>query len=254
MTIFRVEKDRNYMVLNRTVLNDTRLSWKAKGIMAYLLSMPDDWKFYIEELVSHSTEGEKAFRTGFKELEKYGYVKRFPVREDGKITSWDTVVYETPLLGEKGDIQKDGLLSTDNKLSTEELSTENITVHPSQDSLKEKRLTSNNAIKLFQQLYRDKYNVNYTVSNYGREGKLIKDKVITPYPDLTAEIITIGVNKYEELFKTAKYPRPTIAMFSWAVNQIIAVVEQEKELTDTIAAIDEDEIEREMLERLARLK
>jgi hypothetical protein len=42
-------------------------------------------------------------------------------------------------------------------------------------------------------------------------------------------------------------------MFSWAVNQIIPVIEEEKNLTDEIAAIDEDAIEKEMLEKLARL-
>jgi hypothetical protein len=73
------------------------------------------------------------------------------------------------------------------------------------------------------------------------------------FPDIAEDIITIGVQKYEEMFKSAKYPRPTIAMFSWAVNQIVAVIEEENKLTDEIAAIDEDAIEKEMLEKLARL-
>lgn len=130
MSIYRVQKNKNYVTMNRTALNDKRLSWKAKGIMAYMLSMPDDWVFYIEELTKHSTDGEKAFRTGFKELKDNGYVQRQPIRDGKKIVGWDTVVHEVPqtldntLLAdfvhvEKVDVQKEGLLSTDFKLSTD---------------------------------------------------------------------------------------------------------------------------------------
>ena len=36
------EKDSNYSVINNTGLKDERLSWKAKGILAYALTLPDD--------------------------------------------------------------------------------------------------------------------------------------------------------------------------------------------------------------------
>ena len=82
--------------MDKTFLNDTRLSWKAKGILAYMLSMPDDWTFYLNELVKHSTDGESSFRSGFNELKKYGYVRRErQKREDGTF-KWETVVYERP--------------------------------------------------------------------------------------------------------------------------------------------------------------
>jgi DnaD/phage-associated family protein len=96
MSIFRVEKNRNYTVISKTAIHDKRLSWKAKGIIAYMLSLPDDWKFYIEELVTHSTDGEASFRSGLKELKDCGYVRRFPIREGSRIKSWETVIYEIP--------------------------------------------------------------------------------------------------------------------------------------------------------------
>jgi hypothetical protein len=131
MSILRVEKNGNYVVMNRTALNDKKLSWKAKGIMAYMLSMPDDWVFYMNELTSHSTDGEKAFRSGLKELKDFGYVRRQPVRENNKIVGWETIVSEIPsqtldntLLAdfvhvENVQVQKDVLLSTEKKLSTD---------------------------------------------------------------------------------------------------------------------------------------
>lgn len=140
MGIYRVEKNKNYTVMNRTALNDSKLSWKAKGIIAYMLSMPDDWKFYIDELVKHSTDGKSSFRSGFNELVQCGYVKRFPIREgEGRgIKEWETVIYEVPqenvLLTDFLEVENQEvdflevenrtLLSTDLLLSTEELNTD----------------------------------------------------------------------------------------------------------------------------------
>ncbi len=138
MSIIRVEKNANYVVMNRTALNDDELTWKAKGIIAYMLSMPDDWTFYIEELIKHSKDGEASFRSGFQELKDRGYVKRYPIRdENNKITKWETVVSELPheekphlenphvenLDVEKPQVENQGLLNTD-ELSTDEPSTD----------------------------------------------------------------------------------------------------------------------------------
>ncbi|WP_342550491.1 DnaD domain protein [Lysinibacillus sp. FSL M8-0216] len=97
MGIIRVAKNSNYVVMNRTALNDNRLSWKAKGIMAYMLSMPDDWVFYMDELMTHSTDGKASFRAGFNELKQCGYIERKPIREGQRIKEWETIVHEVPI-------------------------------------------------------------------------------------------------------------------------------------------------------------
>ncbi|SOC06352.1 uncharacterized phage protein (TIGR02220 family) [Ureibacillus xyleni] len=129
--IIRAEKKQEYTVLDRGFLNDARLSWKAKGILAYMLSMPDDWFFYIDELKKHASDGDKSFRSGFNELKSYGYVKRFPVYVDKRIAKWETIVYEVPQNVQVGnqnpssiDLDNEGLLNTDFKLNTELLNTD----------------------------------------------------------------------------------------------------------------------------------
>ena len=95
MATFRVNKDKNYTTINNTGLKDKRLSWKAKGILAYILTLPDDWVFYREELSKHAKDGLDSLRAGMKELKEYGYLKRFPVRDDNnKIIKWETIIYE----------------------------------------------------------------------------------------------------------------------------------------------------------------
>ncbi|PEB56221.1 DNA-binding protein [Bacillus pseudomycoides] len=97
MGIFRVKKDNNYSVINNTGLKDERLSWKAKGILAYILTLPDDWVFYREELSSHAKDGIDSLKAGMKELKEYGYLKRFPIRdEQNRIVRWETVIHEIP--------------------------------------------------------------------------------------------------------------------------------------------------------------
>lgn len=97
--IFRTIKDKNnpYVIMNKTGLEDKRLSWKAKGILGYLLGQPDDWQIRMSHLVKQSTDGELSLKKGIQELKKYGYVVRVAVRSDGKIDRWETWVNEIPL-------------------------------------------------------------------------------------------------------------------------------------------------------------
>jgi len=103
-TIIRVakNKDNPYVMMNKTGLNDSRLSFKAKGILAYLLSKPDNWKVMVVDLIKVSTDGQRAIYSGLKELETYGYMKRKRVyridENTGRnvIDRWEMIVYETP--------------------------------------------------------------------------------------------------------------------------------------------------------------
>ncbi|MNW43604.1 hypothetical protein D3C74_208090 [compost metagenome] len=64
-----------------------------------MLSKPDNFRFYLDELVKHTTEKKDSIRTGMKELEQLGYVHRYPVKnERGKIMSWELDIYESPSL------------------------------------------------------------------------------------------------------------------------------------------------------------
>lgn len=98
MSTFRVKKEKNpFVMIDKTSLKDERLSWKAKGLLAYLLSLPDDWKIYEAEITGHSTDGIKSTRSGIQELIKYGYIVRVQLRgEKGKFGGYEYEVYEKP--------------------------------------------------------------------------------------------------------------------------------------------------------------
>lgn len=59
--------------IDNAVLQDKRLSFRARGVLAYVLSQPPDWDHSAERLAEASTEGEKAVISALKELEALGY-------------------------------------------------------------------------------------------------------------------------------------------------------------------------------------
>jgi hypothetical protein len=96
MSIFRVQKSKNYSVISNTFIFDDKLSWKAKGIMTYFLARPDDWEFYMIEVAKNATDGKDSLRKGIKELEEAGYIERTGKRTGGQFKGYEYNVYETP--------------------------------------------------------------------------------------------------------------------------------------------------------------
>lgn len=67
-------------------LDEPRLSWRAKGLMAYLLGKPPGWKVRVTDLRKHAKEGRDAIRSALQELRNLGYGELVRVRDKGKIT------------------------------------------------------------------------------------------------------------------------------------------------------------------------
>lgn len=96
----KVEKMKRsgFTIINNGVLNDTQLSWKAKGLFAYLWSQSDSWDFYEVEVLKHSTDGRASLRAGLKELEEHGYLKRYRNRDDkGILRESKWILSEQPM-------------------------------------------------------------------------------------------------------------------------------------------------------------
>lgn len=96
--IVRVQKDKSnpYVMINKLFLENPDMSWKAKGLLTYLLSKPDNWVVILEHLYKQSPDGEKSVRSGFNELKNHNHLMRFPVYKGNKIVHWETVIFETP--------------------------------------------------------------------------------------------------------------------------------------------------------------
>lgn len=96
MSIIRLAERRRYAVIANDALNDPNLSFRARGILAWLLSKPDDWNVRREDIALAGKEGESAIRTALAELAEHGYLRRNRMRlPSGQIVT-ETVVYEAP--------------------------------------------------------------------------------------------------------------------------------------------------------------
>ena len=99
MSIVRTEKgEYPYSTICNICIDDARLSFKAKGILVYLLSKPDNWIVRVEDLAKRSREKKPAIQTGLQELKECGYASLETLRnERGHVTGKEWVVREKPI-------------------------------------------------------------------------------------------------------------------------------------------------------------
>lgn len=121
-TIFRVEKnaDNPFVMIDRRVIENPKLSWKAKGLLAYLLSRPDNWVVRFGDLAKRAPDGGHTVRAAMKELKTAGHVKVVAERENGRVKQWTYTVFESPISPdvdfqqvEKQDVENRTLNDTD---------------------------------------------------------------------------------------------------------------------------------------------
>lgn len=90
--------DRFAMIAN-AALEDESLTWRARGVLAYLLSRPEGWSTSAERLAGQSPkgkEGRDSMRAVLKELEDAGYLVREKVQDERGRWSTGMVVYDFP--------------------------------------------------------------------------------------------------------------------------------------------------------------
>ncbi|QCQ93896.1 replication protein [Rhodococcus sp. SGAir0479] len=88
----------HFTTISNAVMNDDRLSFRARGVLMWLLSKPTDWRTRSVAIAAQSPrEGREAIRTAMRELEEFGYLVRERVR-DGETGQFAIVqiIHEVP--------------------------------------------------------------------------------------------------------------------------------------------------------------
>jgi hypothetical protein len=99
MQIHRSRHARGFTVLPNTLLQDRRLSYTARGLLADLLSRPDGWREDGRHMADTSPQGRLTVAKALRELTKFGYYRVERVRRpDGTFVS-ETHVYDSPQVG-----------------------------------------------------------------------------------------------------------------------------------------------------------
>jgi hypothetical protein len=123
MSVFRINKTKNYTIMSNYHLQNKNLSYKAKGLLSYMLSIPEDWDYSINGLVSVSKEGSKAIRSILTELKENGYLIVEKNQNEKGQYDYDYQIYETPHTP-KGDMDigdtENGIQKNTNKQNTKD--------------------------------------------------------------------------------------------------------------------------------------
>ena len=67
----KIKKTKYYTMISNFVLNDLRLTWRAKGLWAFMMSLPDDWDYSVRGLATRAKDGRDSVTSGLNELKKY---------------------------------------------------------------------------------------------------------------------------------------------------------------------------------------
>ena len=96
MSIVRVRKDARYFTASNEPFIDKRLSWEARGVIAYLLTKPDNWEIRMEDLAKQGPAKLHKLRRMLSEARLYGYMNRIRKTLPDGTFDWITEVFESP--------------------------------------------------------------------------------------------------------------------------------------------------------------
>lgn len=91
----------DFTIVRNAVIRDEHLSFRARGVLLYLLSMPGDWETSSDRIADAGKEGRDAIRRALRELIDVGYVTR--EKEQNAAGQWVThyTVRDRPWLNPK---------------------------------------------------------------------------------------------------------------------------------------------------------
>lgn len=127
MSVVRIKKRENpYVQIDKRCLEDKRLSWRAKGILAYLLSKPDGWNVIVKDIWHSGREGRNAVQDCLAELQKFGYAELVTKQsENGVFAGSEWVITEEPKTGFSDDSDKPEIGKPTNRKSGSRLHSNN---------------------------------------------------------------------------------------------------------------------------------
>ena len=93
--IHRADHTDNYMVISNRIARDERLTFEARGLLVFMLSMSDDWNFSIKGLVNQTGMKRSVILRIVKELRDCGYILiKQETKKDGKFAAKTWELYE----------------------------------------------------------------------------------------------------------------------------------------------------------------
>ena len=102
MAQFKLRCEKDFMAIHNNIFKDKTISLKAKGLLAFMMSVPPDWDYSLVGLAACNKDGLVSVRSALQELEDNFYVKLTKVRnEKGQIVDMQYDVSDEPVFGNR---------------------------------------------------------------------------------------------------------------------------------------------------------
>lgn len=97
MTIIRNIYNNNYTVVPNSMANDESISWRARGMLLYIITKPESWNINTRDLVNKGDLGRDGVLSVLKELKEAGYIRLKQIREKGRIVRNEYICSAEPV-------------------------------------------------------------------------------------------------------------------------------------------------------------
>ena len=95
--IHRADHKKNYLLVNNDTIRDSRLSFEARGLLVFMLTMNDQYEFSCRGLAFATGMNKNTINRITQELQQFGYIEFIDSRsKTGKFGSCEWVVHEKP--------------------------------------------------------------------------------------------------------------------------------------------------------------
>ena len=200
MSLIRVNNTKGFTVMSNYHFRDKEISLKAKGLLGLMLSLPSNWDYSVNGLVTIVKENKAAVQSALKELEEHKYLKRTRVQDETGRFDYVYDIYEKPY---------DKLPCTENRCTDIQCTENRCTENQPQINTNKQSTNKQNTKELNTNEYKEKNNkketVNSVIAEYTENKDLqdalhgfveMRNKARKP---LTARAMKLSLNKLNEL-------------------------------------------------------
>ena len=200
MSVIRVNNTKGFTVMSNYHFQDKEISLKAKGLLGLMLSLPSNWDYSVNGLVTIVKENKAAVQSALKELEEHKYLKRTRVQDETGRFDYIYDIYEKPY---------DKLPCTENRCTDIQCTENRCTENQPQINTNKQSTNKQNTKELNTNEYKEKNikkeSVNSVIAEY-TENKDLQD-ALHDFVDmrtkarkpLTVRAMKLSLNKLNEL-------------------------------------------------------
>ena len=103
--IVKGKRKHDFAIIPNEISQSKDLTMEEKGMMCFLLSLPENWVLYKKNLYNQMPDGKHAVDRVFKSLQQKGYILscRQIDAVTGRMDGWNHIVYDEPQLNRESD-------------------------------------------------------------------------------------------------------------------------------------------------------